>query len=195
MIVRVLDALRAAQGVEQIAVVAQPTVLAMLSGVTPVEAGGRMVDNLQRGIIGHGFRASTRMHLRRSPGERRTFEELMRQAQAQESGVGLPHRAARPAARCPAGAARMPHCATANSPEATPSSCRAASGSRHGPDRRRLQRAQEPNGAGEVIGPGVYAEVRGKRLSIADVAAKASSVVVAAPRRRNAGRDYRFRCR
>jgi GTP:adenosylcobinamide-phosphate guanylyltransferase len=50
MVARVLDALRATPGMEKIAVVGSAEALAAVSGVLPVQAGGRMVDNLQRGL-------------------------------------------------------------------------------------------------------------------------------------------------
>jgi GTP:adenosylcobinamide-phosphate guanylyltransferase len=50
MVARVLAALRATPGVEKIAVAGSAQTLSAVSGVVPVEAGGRMVDNLQRGL-------------------------------------------------------------------------------------------------------------------------------------------------
>lgn len=50
MVARVLSALHATPGMEKIAVVGSAETLAAVSGVVPVAAHGRMVDNLQRGL-------------------------------------------------------------------------------------------------------------------------------------------------
>jgi GTP:adenosylcobinamide-phosphate guanylyltransferase len=90
MVTRVLDALRATSGMEQIAVVGGADTLQAVSGVVAVEAGGLMVDNLQRGLAATSS-ASVMVCTCDIPlATAATFEELVRLATARHLELAYP---------------------------------------------------------------------------------------------------------
>jgi len=179
MILRVLQALETASGIEQIAVVAQPSVLGIVPQAINVEAGGRMVDNLQRGLA-----ATTSAQVLVCTCDiplvsATTFEEFLRSASARELELAYP----------------IVRRATSESafPGGRRTYAKLADGEFTGGNavivpRRIIGRVSElidaaynarknPLALAKMLGPAFMMKFVSKRLSIADVETKATNVL------------------
>jgi GTP:adenosylcobinamide-phosphate guanylyltransferase len=90
MVARVLDALRTTRGMEKIVVVASSDTHQAVTGVVAVEAGGRMVDNLQRGLAATSSESVLVCTCDIPLVTAATFEDFMRLATARHLELAYP---------------------------------------------------------------------------------------------------------
>lgn len=179
MVARVLDALRATKSMQQIAVVGGTETLQSLSGVVAVEAGGRMVDNLQRGLAATSSESVLVCTCDIPLVTAATFDEFLRLATARHLELAYPIvRRATSEAAFPGGQRTY---ARLSDGEFTGGNAVVVPRRIIGPVLELIDAAynarKNPMALAKILGPAFVMKFLSKRLSIAEVELKASRVL------------------